>query len=90
MVNYTKSNYNPITNEPIRRISTASAHRPKGLAEFYDLTKLNNSNVSMRYQEALKKNPMAFHRKSGEFSSYADVAGKRGRRVGELTTSFIY
>ena len=91
MINYSHGDYNPITQEKVKRVSTARANRRKGLSEFHDLTRLNNKFGTVKYQEAFTTNPRAFFRRSGEFSMHADRLGSRGRsRPGELNTSFMY
>ena len=76
----TKSNFTNINYDPInfaQRASTPSlrTNRVKGMNEFKELSGVHRP-ISRQFSEAIRLNPKAFHRKSGEFSKFSNVSNK--------------
>mmetsp|Transcript_9575 Transcript_9575/g.18666 ORF Transcript_9575/g.18666 Transcript_9575/m.18666 type:complete len:168 (+) Transcript_9575:414-917(+) len=76
MINYQRTNYDPITHVATTRPHFVSAHRIKGLSEFYDRANKFTTPVNTQFNTAIKTAPSTFHRKVGEFTAFHDSCRK--------------
>ena len=60
----------------LRKATDIDARRAKGLAEYFDVTRLNHLNYSPQHREALASDRHYFHRRNGRFT-YDYIAAHR-------------
>lgn len=72
MINFQRGSYDPVTHVVSTRAPYVSAHRQKGLSEFYDRANIYTTPVNTEFNATLSTNPTSFHRKVGEFTSFHD------------------
>lgn len=82
--------YNIVTNDEnihsgvqiLRTLDKKVTNRKKGLAEFYDLTRVSAIKVNEGHREAFEKNPKVFYRKLGIFTNTYDASIRNGNPAG--------
>lgn len=82
--------YNILTNDEnkhsgvqiLKTLDKKVTNRKKGLAEFYDLTRVAAIKVNEGHREAYTSNPKVFYRKLGIFTNTYDAAIRNGNPAG--------
>ena len=82
--------YNILSNEEnkysgaqiLKTLDKKVTNRKKGLAEFYDLTRVAAIKTNEGHQQAYGQNPMVFYRKLGIFTNTYDAAVRNGNPSG--------
>jgi hypothetical protein len=82
--------YNIITNDTnpysgaqiLKTLDKKVTNRKKGLAEFYDLTRVAAIKANEGHQHAFAQNPQVFYRKLGIFTNTYDAAVRNGTPAG--------
>ena len=66
----------------VRTLDKKVTNRKKGLAEFYDLTRVAAIKTNQGHQEAVTNDPKVFYRKLGIFTNTYDAAVRNGNPNG--------
>ncbi len=68
--------------EIVRTLDKKVMNRKKGIAEFYDITRVTAEKTNEGHRTALEANPRAFYRKLGIFTHTYDAAVRNGNPSG--------
>lgn len=66
----------------LKTLDKKVTNRKKGLAEFYDLTRVAATKTNEGHQQAYSANPQVFYRKLGIFTNTYDAAVRNGNPAG--------
>lgn len=76
MINHQDRDYNFITHTKVPRPGSTTTNKQKGFGEYIHSTRTFKGDLFGEYQTVLKHDPVAFRRKTGEFTKHQDVCVK--------------